>query len=333
MTKTYFSLDNFDPDKEITIEHHTKKLKPSSVVAELDKYVIGQEEAKRALAVSVVNHLYTSEYNGASPEFNLARSNIMLAGPSGSGKTLLVKTLARIVDKPLAIVDITEYSQTGYVGKEISEILEELVVTCDHDKNKIESSIIFIDELDKISTHGSTGEVSTSGVQRSLLKLIEGGKTNVTVGPKSAIGSNKMEIDTSDILFIFGGAFTNFVKDVKKNNDKAVVGFGDSTSKKVNTKLDHENLIKAGLLSELVGRIGTIVELNKLTEEDLLSILTDPVDSVVNQYAKLGELRDINLKLTKKELKEIVKEAVDIGTGARALRPLAEKRLMDKMFI
>lgn len=322
-----FDLDMIDFEHEIALLEKTSVKRPSEIVAELDKYVIGQVEAKKSLAVTITNHEVITQYNRKRAGNDLRRTNLLMVGPSGSGKTMLVQTLARILKKPILIVDITEFTQSGYVGRDVNDILKDLSAKCGDDLEKIQNAIIVVDEIDKITTVDYDSDVSTLGVQRGLLKLIEGGEKRISSGRNE----EGRLVDTSNILWIFCGAFTTYTE--KEVAEKKTLGFEKKIEKKERHAMTHEDLIKTGMLREFVGRVGSIVQLEKLTKEDYYDILTKPVNSVYNEYAKLGELRNINLSLTEAELKQIVEDAEELGVGARGLRILAEKHLADRMYI
>lgn len=327
-------LTSFGNESKLTIKfispENTENMLPSEIVAELDRYVVGQEQAKKILAITVANHAVLSKYNLNNPnEAPIKRSNLLLVGPSGSGKTYLVETLGRLLNKPLLTVDITHFTQAGYKGKDVGSIIQELFNVVKKPEEAA-NAIIFIDEIDKIGTFDADGEgVSTTGVQRELLRLIDGGKQFF-----EAKGSYKdsIEFDTTNILWVFGGSFNAYLKS-KQSSSTSSMGFINTKKPVDHSTMEHEDLIDAGLSRELVGRIGSVVLLNELNRDDYLKILTEPVNSVCKQMEVLGNLRNIDLKLTTKELDQIVDEALELGMGARGLRVLVDKLVIDKMYV
>lgn len=305
-------------------------LSPKEVYNYLNKYVIGQDEVKKTLSVLVSNHQSICAYNDQSPEFSLRKSNALIIGPTGTGKTLIVQTLANLLGVPFLSTSATEYSETGYVGKDTTDILANLIKVAEGNIQEAERGIIFIDEVDKIrSSKGPNGkDVSGSGVQQALLRMIEGGVINV-MGPQGHGRGD--DIDTSSILFIFGGAFTDLRETkAKVKNPTGFNSYEGVPSSIINT----EDLIKAGLIREFAGRLQHITSTEPLTEADLLKILTEPVDSLVLRHERLMKFKGINnVDLRKKKfLKEIVKEAQEMNTGARALQVILERKLRDVYF-
>lgn len=305
-------------------------LSPKEIYTYLDKYVIGQEDVKKTLSVLVSNHQSICAYNDQSPEFALRKSNALIIGPTGTGKTLIVQTLANLLGVPFLSTSATEYSETGYVGKDTTDILANLIKVAEGNIQEAERGIIFIDEVDKIrSSKGPNGkDVSGSGVQQALLRMIEGGVINV-MGPQGHGRGD--DIDTSSILFIFGGAFTDLRETkAKVKNPTGFNSYEGVPSSIINT----EDLIKAGLIREFAGRLQHITSTEPLTEADLLKILTEPVDSLVLRHERLMKFKGINnVDLRKKKfLKEIVKEAQEMNTGARALQVILERKLRDVYF-
>jgi len=332
MTLNIFDLAEYNPsvmDLKIS-DRATRQLVPSEIVKELDKYVVGQHKAKRLLATVIANHRAIAAYNDTNPKMKLKRSNILLAGPSGCGKTFLVETLGRILNIPVHTVDITHYTQAGYVGKDVEGIMGELFESAPSEE-AAKRAIIFVDEIDKVATYENTAAIGSTGVQRELLRLVDGGKQNFVFG--KGMSKESVEIDTSNILWIFGGAFTNFIKKKKDKATKKSLGFDNAKQDEKPFELDHEALIEAGLYRELVGRIGHVAVIEELNKADYIKILTDTDECVANQYKQLGLLRGIDLSLTKKEIEEIADEAMKLKVGARGLKILAEKKLFDRSYI
>ena len=319
---------------------------PKQINELLDEYVIGQDDAKKVLSVAVYNHykrLRFEEEKGSDVE--LGKSNILLVGPTGSGKTLLAETLARILDVPFAITDATTLTEAGYVGEDVESILQKLLKSCDYDVEKAQRGIIYVDEIDKITskTGGSsiTRDVSGEGVQQALLKLIDG--TIAEVPPKGGRKHPMQEcitIDTKNILFICGGAFSGLDKIVSERSTKGGIGFGaEVTGKKDKKTLGDilklagpEDLIKFGLIPEFVGRLPILTTLSELKEEDLVRILTEPKNSLVKQYEKLFDIEDASIDFELGALKAIAHKAMDRKTGARGLRAIMEDLLLDTMY-
>lgn len=302
---------------------------PSEINEYLGRYVIGQEEARKILSVVASNHRAICDYNDSGPEFPLQRSNILIMGPSGTGKTLMVETLARFLDVPYVSVSATEFSETGYVGKDVTEILSMLLAAASNDEKAASKGIIFIDEIDKIlATKGDTRDVSGTGVQHALLRIIEGSPVTVPVGRH---GGQGVVVDTKNILFVFGGAFTP----LRESKEKVKNSFGFNASDESENKLiTTEDLMKAGMIREFVGRIHHIVTTEAFTDKDLMKILLDPIDSIIKQHEILLGFKGIgNIDLRKKKfLNELIKDAKVWGTGARGLKVALEKRLIDKYY-
>ena len=303
--------------------------KPSSIVKELDRFVIGQDAAKKALAVSVINSQIIQEHFTKTKE-QLKNNNLLLVGPSGSGKTLLIQTLGKILKRDVLIVDITQFTNEGYVGRSPSDILIDLQTICNTKLSRMEKAIIFIDELDKISTMDVDSDISTLGVQRGLLKMVEGGKRLITASRGNQSASEAQEINLDNVLWIFGGAFTSLFE--KEESPGKAIGFSKNKRDKKEFKVSHEDLIKTGLMREFVGRIGQIVQLHPITKEMYKDILTKPENSIILEYEKLGKLRGLDLTLSDADLTDIVNEAADLGIGARGLRILAEQKLINRMY-
>lgn len=320
-----------------------KLMTPSQLVQELDKYIIGQDEAKKVFALAVYNHYKRiDKENKLKVGTKIRKSNVLLIGPTGTGKTLLAQTIAKFLDVPFTIADATSLTEAGYVGDDVETILQRLILAADGDIEKAKRGIVFIDEIDKIARRdagvSTTRDVSGEGVQQALLKILEGteARVQVTGGRKSAT-SQVDSIDTSDILFICGGAFVglNKLASKKKTNDfsmgfNATVGKVDEVLSDFN--VEPEMLYEYGLIPEFVGRLPVVCQLKELTEAELRRVLIEPKDSIVNQYKALLSLDDLELEFTDCCLDEVVKKAVQNKTGARGLQSILEKHLQDTMF-